>query len=175
MFNHEGKTVNIIGKSRIKAYQELYDYIEDLQNSNEVSTNENYLGENVLARNIYEKKLGHTMRDRQINASRISKLVKYISDQKVNVIVSVLSNFPKWLKWNRKNIKNYFEVYLKTDLDILKNRRSKLYSKKTKNVIGVDLKFNEPIRPNIIIKNSNNKNDIDTNAIKILKKIKKII
>ena len=115
------------------------------------------------------------MRDRQINASRISKLVKYISDQKVNVIVSVLSNFPKWLKWNRKNIKNYFEVYLKTDLDILKNRRSKLYSKKTKNVIGVDLKFNEPIRPNIIIKNSNNKNDIDTNAIKILKKIKKII
>ena len=126
-------------------------------------------------RNIYEKKLGHTMRDRQINASRISKLVKYISDQKVNVIVSVLSNFPKWLKWNRKNIKNYFEVYLKTDLDILKSRRSKLYSKKTKNVIGVDLKFNEPIRPNIIIKNSNNKNDIETNAIKILKKIKKII
>ena len=124
-------------------------------------------------RNIYEKKLGHTMRDRQINASRISKLVKYISDQKVNVIVSVLSNFPEWLKWNRKNIKNYFEVYLKTDLDILKNRRSKLYSKKVKNVIGVDLKFNEPIKPDIIIKNSNNKNDIEINAIKILKKIKR--
>lgn len=123
-------------------------------------------------RNIYEKKLGHTIKDRQINASRISKLVKYISDQKVNVIVSVLSNFPKWLKWNRKNIKNYFEIYLKTDLDILKNRRSKLYSKKIKNVIGVDLKFNEPIKPDIIIKNSNNKNDIEANAIKILKKIK---
>ena len=122
-------------------------------------------------RNIYEKKLGHTINDRQINASRISRLVKYISDQKVNVIVSVLSNFPKWLKWNRKNIKNYFEVYLKTDLDILKKRRAKLYSKKIKNVVGVDLKFNEPVEPDIIIENSNNKNNIETNAIKILKKI----
>ena len=83
-------------------------------------------------RNIYEKKLGHTIKDRQINASRISKLVKYISDQKVNVIVSVLSNFPKWLKWNRKNIKNYFEVYLKTDLDILKIEDQNFIQKKLK-------------------------------------------
>ena len=127
-------------------------------------------GDSIRA--IYEKKLGHTLKDREINASRISKLVKYISDQKINVMVSVLSNFPKWLSWNRKNIKNYYEIYLKTDLDILKNRRKKLYSKKIKNVIGVDLKFNEPIKPNLIIKNSNNKKDIDINAKKILKKIK---
>lgn len=127
-------------------------------------------GDSIRA--IYEKKLGHTLKDREINASRISKLVKYISDQKINVMVSVLSNFPKWLSWNRKNIKNYYEIYLKTDLDILKNRRKKLYSKKIKNVIGVDLKFNEPINPNLIIKNSNNKKDIDINAKKILKTIK---
>tara|TARA_B100000242_G_C42998286_1_gene463697 strand:- start:552 stop:1034 length:483 start_codon:yes stop_codon:yes gene_type:complete len=123
-------------------------------------------------RGIYEKKLGHTLKDREINASRISKLVKYISDQKINVLVSVLSNFPKWLKWNRKNIKNYYEIYLKTDLDILKKRRKKLYSKKIKNVIGIDLKFNEPVKPNLIIENSNNKKDIDINTKKILKKIR---
>ena len=123
-------------------------------------------------REIYEKKLGHTLKDREINASRISKLVKYIADQKINVLVSVLSNFPKWLKWNRKNMKNYYEVYLKTDLDILKERRKKLYSKKIKNVIGIDLKFNEPVKPNLIIKNSNNKKDIDINTKKILKKIR---
>ena len=123
-------------------------------------------------REIYEKKLGHTLKDREINASRISKLVKYIADQKINVLVSVLSNFPKWLKWNRKNMKNYYEVYLKTDLDILKERRKKLYSKKIKNVIGIDLKFNEPVKPNLIIKKSNNKKDIDINTKKILKKIR---
>ena len=30
MFKHEGKIVTIIGKSRIKTYKELYDYLEDL-------------------------------------------------------------------------------------------------------------------------------------------------
>ncbi len=55
LFDHKGKTVNIIGKSRIKSYQELYDYIEELQKNKEVDTHANYLGDNVLARNIYEK------------------------------------------------------------------------------------------------------------------------
>ena len=32
MFKHEGKIVNIIGKTRIKTYKELYNYLEDLQN-----------------------------------------------------------------------------------------------------------------------------------------------
>ena len=54
MFQHEGKTVKIIGKSRIKTYQELYDYIEYLQRNNEVGKHHNYLGDNELARNIYK-------------------------------------------------------------------------------------------------------------------------
>ena len=126
-------------------------------------------------RKIYNKKLGHTLKDRETNALRISRLAKYISDQNVNVIVSVLSNFPKWLKWNRKNIKNYFEVYLKTKMEILKKRKSKIYSKKVKNVIGVDLKFNEPKKSDLIIENSDNKNEIKINAINVLKKVRLII
>lgn len=57
-------------------------------------------------RKIYSDKLNYTIKDREINAERISKLVKYLSDQNKNLVVSVLSNFPKWLKWNRKNLKN---------------------------------------------------------------------
>ena len=56
MFDHEGKTVKIIGKARIKTYKELYNYIEDLQQNKEIGTHNNYLGDNVLAQNIYEKK-----------------------------------------------------------------------------------------------------------------------
>ena len=123
-------------------------------------------------RTIYNEKLGHTLKDREINAQRISKLVRYLSDQDVNIIVSVLSNFPKWLKWNKNNIKNYHEIYLKTDLDILKKRKPKLYSKKNINVIGVDLKFNEPLFSDLIIKNSNQLNMIKTNAKKIIRKFK---
>ena len=88
-------------------------------------------------RKIYNDKLGHTMKDREINAERISKLAKFLSEQKVSLIVSVLSNFPKWLKWNKINLKNYHEVYLKTEMNILKKRRRKLYSGKIKNVIRI--------------------------------------
>ena len=107
-------------------------------------------------REIYEKKLNYTLEDREINAQRISRLTKYLSDQKIPTIVSVLSNFPKWLSWNRKNLKNYFEIYLKNDLNTLKKRKPNIYSNKKKNVIGLDLKFNEPKRPDLIIKNCNN-------------------
>lgn len=123
-------------------------------------------------RKIYSDKLGHTLSDRKINAERISKLVKYISDQKITVVVSVLSNFPTWLNWNRKYIKNYYEVFLNTNFDILKKRKKLLYSKKIKNVIGIDLKFNQPKKYDLVINNCNNLVELNKFAKKIIKKIK---
>jgi adenylylsulfate kinase-like enzyme len=125
-----------------------------------------------LVRKIYEKKLGHTIRDRLINAKRISRLVKFLSDQNINIVVSVLSNFPKWLKWNRDNIKKYFEIYLNTNLKILKKRKPNLYSRKIKNVVGVDIKFNEPKNADMTINNCNSMNDLSRASKKIIKKIK---
>ena len=49
-----------------------------------------------IVREIYDDRLGHTVKDREKNAKRISKLTKFLSDQGLNVIGSVLSNFPKW-------------------------------------------------------------------------------
>ena len=45
-----------------------------------------------VIRKIYSDKLGHSMKEREINAERLSKLTKYLSDQGLNVIGSVLSN-----------------------------------------------------------------------------------
>jgi adenylylsulfate kinase len=125
-----------------------------------------------LVRKIYEKKLGHTIKDRLINAKRISRLVKFLSDQNINMVVSVLSNFPRWLKWNRDNIKKYFEIYLNTNLKILKKRKPNLYSGKIKNVVGVDIKFNEPKNADMTINNCNSMNDLGRASKKIIKKIK---
>lgn len=123
-------------------------------------------------RKIYEKKLGYTLEDREINAQRISKLTKYLSDQKIPIIVSVLSNFPKWLNWNRKNLTNYYEIYLKNDLKTLKLRKPNLYSDKNKNVVGLDIKFNEPKKPYLIIKNCNNLKKLNYFSKKISNLIK---
>jgi adenylylsulfate kinase len=83
-----------------------------------------------------------------------------------------LSNFPRWLKWNRDNIKKYFEIYLNTNLKILKKRKPNLYSGKIKNVVGVDIKFNEPKNADMTINNCNSMNDLSRASKKIIKKIK---
>ena len=83
-------------------------------------------------------------------------------------MVSVLSNFPKWLKWNKKNLKDYFLVYLKTNKKILIKRKPNLYLKLKKNVVGKDIKFNEPIKPNYTINNCEGINSLKKEVIKIL-------
>ena len=55
MFSHEGKTTKVVGTSRIKAYKELYRHISEKQ-GNELPYHGDYLGDNELAKSIYEKK-----------------------------------------------------------------------------------------------------------------------
>ena len=79
-------------------------------------------------RGLFDNDLGHSLKDRARNARRISKFVGFLSKQKINIVVSVLSNFPFWLKWNRKNIKNYFEIFIDINKELLfkKNKKKTL-------------------------------------------------
>tara|TARA_B100001996_G_scaffold377702_1_gene360732 strand:+ start:483 stop:974 length:492 start_codon:yes stop_codon:yes gene_type:complete len=120
-------------------------------------------------RKIYDVKLGFSLKDRKTNAKRIALLVKFLADQKINLVVSVLSNFPKWLKWNRKNFKNYYQIYLKTDLKILKKRKPKLYKSRNKNVVGLDIKFKEPKNNDYVIYNSKTIRDLNKKAENFIK------
>ena len=56
MFNHKGKTVDVIGKTRVKTYRELFKHITEMQKTGELPLHEDYLGDNELAKNIYDKK-----------------------------------------------------------------------------------------------------------------------
>ena len=56
MFKHQGKAAKLIGSQRLKAYESAYNYISDMQNNNTIPVHDNYLGDNELAKNIYEKK-----------------------------------------------------------------------------------------------------------------------
>ena len=56
--------------------------------------------------------------------------------------------------WNRENIENYREIYVKVTRETLYRRdQKKLYSSGTKNVVGVDLPWDEPETPDIVIQN----------------------
>ena len=75
-------------------------------------------------------------------------------------------------------LKIIFEIFIDTPIDILKKRDyKKLYKKafsgKIKNVVGVDIKFIKPKKPDLIIDNSKVKKNLFQNYSKILKEIKR--
>lgn len=119
----------------------------------------------------------YSVSGREKNAKVLSNLSNFLNDDNVIVVASVLSIFPNWQKWNRDNIKDYFEIYIKVSFDnLLKREVKSLYRDaldgKIKNVVGIDIKFPEP---NSHLTIDNNDNDLDfKNKIKIiLKEMKK--
>ena len=129
--------------------------VKDLRDS-QIST---VLIDGDVIRDTFDDDLGHSIADRKINAERISKLCKFLDNQNLNVICSILSLFPESREWNRKNIQNYFEVFIDTPLNNLFERDNKSLYKdyntgKIKNVAGMDLEFIPPASPDLLINNN---------------------
>ena len=61
---------------------------------------------------------GYNQTERLEIAQKYCKLAKKITDQKINVILAVVCMFDKVRNWNKANIENYVEIYIKL---ILKN------------------------------------------------------
>lgn len=89
-------------------------------------------------------------------AMRYSRLCHLLSKQGVDVVISTISMFKQVHQWNRANISDYIEVYLKVPLNHLRHRDPKgIYSAfdqgLVRNVPGLDLVVDEPVDPNIIL------------------------
>ena len=130
-----------------------------------------------VIRSIFENDLGHTKKDRKKNANRISKLVAYLSNNGCNIIVSVLSLFPELLIWNRKKIKNYYEIFIDVPLNKLIRRNSKQIYRKNKkinkNIVGLDIKFTKPKSSDLILENKFNRDSLNKNIKTIEQFLKK--
>ena len=112
----------------------------------------------------------YSLTDREKIALSYSKFCKKITNQGINVIFATVSMFHKIRKYNIKNIENYFEIYIKSDLKkIIKLKKKKLYYKK-KNIVGLDLKPEFPKKP-IIIVNNNFLKSTETISLELSKKI----
>lgn len=102
--------------------------------------------------------LGHSMDDRRENAWRMCRFCRELETQGIDVVCCILSLFPETREWNRKNLENYHEVYVRVPFDELVRRDSKgLYKRalagEATNVAGVDLHFPEPVNADLILDN----------------------
>ena len=125
-------------------------------------------------RDIFSNDIGHSREDRLKNAKRIRNLCKLFDVQKINAVCSILSISEKDRNWCRKNLSNYKEIYIKDDIKVINKRGvRKLYSDYDKgvisNVVGKDIKFEEPIEPDFIIHNNGSKSELIKKSYDILK------
>ncbi len=115
---------------------------------------------------------GYTYKDRYETVMKYCKLSNFIVAQKINVIFAVVGLMSGIREWNRKNIKNYLEIYIKSDIKKIKKKGlKKIYKNRTKQIVGLDIKPELPKKPDIIIINKFDKN-LDELKKELIKKIK---
>ena len=123
---------------------------------------------NILKLNKYDKK------SRLENGKKYCKLLKLLTDQNINVIITVVGMFHSLRSWNRKNFSNYVEIYLKSKIEKIKyNTKKKTYTKFKNNIVGQDIKPELPRNPDITVLNDFKSDLKDLNKT-LLKKFKKI-
>lgn len=128
-------------------------------------------GDGVRA--LFNNDVDHTIEGRRLNAQRLSRLTHFLAIQGVDVVAAVLSIFPEWRDWNRENVPEYHEVYLKVDRETLLHRDTKaLYSQalagKLNNVVGVDIDFPEPKSSDLVLDNNADRDDFEDMVDSIL-------
>lgn len=99
--------------------------------------------------------------------------LKFITDQNINVIFSVVGMFQELRTWNKKNIDNYLEIFIKTNIKkIIKfSKKKRVYKQKdSKNIVGINIEPELPKNSDIIL-NNNFKKNIKALSKELLEKI----
>ena len=107
-----------------------------------------------MLRKVFGDDLGYTREERIKCAMRYSRLCAMLQEQGMHVVCCTISMFDCVREWNRENINNYREIYIKVSMDTLRNRDQKgLYSgiteEKQKEVAGIHVEVEEPKFPEI--------------------------
>jgi len=126
-------------------------------------------------REMYGNDLGHSIEDRYKNADRICRICKFLDTQNIDVVCSILSLFKESREWCRDNLKIYFEVFIDTDIEILKSRDpkgiyKKFRNKEINNVAGLDLHFPIPDSADLKITNNSSKSQLLKYALDLANK-----
>lgn len=113
---------------------------------------------------------------RRINAERITSLCEFLDKQNINVVCCILSIFPEMRANNHNRFSHYTEIFMDASMETLQKRDVKgIYAAalngKMPNVVGIDIPFERPANPDIIINTTTPTTDIPTLAAKTLSKL----
>lgn len=98
----------------------------------------------------------YDLKSRLILSRKFCKFAKFITDQKINLIFAIVGLMDEPRDWNKKNIKNYVEVFIKANIKkIIKLNKKNIYKKaNSEKIVGLTIKPKFPKKPDIIINNN---------------------
>lgn len=97
----------------------------------------------------------YTLEARRRNADRVVGLCQWLDSQDIHVVCCFLSVFQEHRDRCRNTLSSYYEVFIDVPLPELIERDDKgLYDGQTKNVVGLDIPFDEPERADLVIDNA---------------------
>jgi len=96
----------------------------------------------------------YTTEARRAGAKDIFYRCRALTEAGTDVVYCGIAMYAELREWNRANIENYREIYIRVKRETLYARNQKgLYSPGRKNVVGVDLPWDEPDHPDVVIQN----------------------
>ena len=154
--NNEGRVIWITGLSGAGKSTIARATVKQLRTQGEQSV---LIDGDEIRDAIRDPHTGHDPTSRLANAYRICRLAQLLAKQGQTVIVATMSIFHEIHAWNRDQLPNYFEVWVEVDLDALRTRDARgLYSRaqsgEAKNVAGLDLGYERPLHPDLILTNN---------------------
>ena len=111
-----------------------------------------------VLREVWGGDLGYSEEDRKINMGRMSRLCRFLHQQKAHVVAAVIAPFQETRDWNRANISDYYEVYIESSIDHLVERDPKGHYKRAlageSCLPGVNQIYERPSQADLIINNN---------------------
>ena len=112
-----------------------------------------FLADGDQTRSIFGRS-GYSTEARKDAARRGFRLWRELAEQGIDVVVCSIAMYREIQQWNRENIENYKEIYIKVTRETLYRRDQKqLYSSGRKEVVGVDLPYDEPEDADVVVQN----------------------
>lgn len=117
--------------------------------------------------------IGHDPESRRQNSVRIGNLCQLLDRQGIHVVCCAVTIAPEVQASNRERLSGYLETFLEVSLEVLRSRDSKgIYARASsgqlRNVAGVDIPYQPPRRPHLVIENNARRDDLSDLAQRIV-------
>ena len=114
-------------------------------------------GNDMAEYKVLDSFSGFDIESRAKRGKQLTNLINWIKKQNIIIIASVIGQPVSSLDYYRKHISNYNEIYLKCSIEACIKRDNKnIYLGNDSNVVGKDIKFQDPKNFDIILDSQNN-------------------